>query len=465
VTDGTGDGTGDTAVAGWHSTFWCEWAWLGGRQVTAAVTIRLDGARIAEASAGTKPPPGAITLPGVTVPGLANVHSHAFHRALRGRTQGRTDAPGSFWTWRERMYELAGRLTPATYLTLARAAFAEMALAGVTAVGEFHYLHHAPDGRPYPDPNAMGLALLAAAADAGVRLTLLDTCYLHGGIDAPVEGVQRRFSDGSVSRWAERVAELADTPIARTPMARIGAAVHSVRAVDPEAVAAVAGWAADRSAPLHVHLSEQPAENAACLARYGRTPAAVLAGAGALTERTTAVHGTHLTAADRELLAARGAAVCFCPTTERDLADGIGPAAALRGAGVPLCLGSDSNAVVDLFEEARAVELDERLASRSRGHFTGAELLAAATEAGMRALGWDAGRIEPGRLADLTTIGLDSVRLAGTNPDHVVDAVVFAATAADVTHTIVGGEVVVAEGRHRHLDDVATLLRTAVTAV
>jgi formiminoglutamate deiminase len=355
------------------------------------------------------------------------------------------------------MYALAERLTPDSYHALARAVFAEMALAGVTAVGEFHYLHHAAGGRPYADPNAMGHAVLAAATEAGLRITLLDTCYLHSGMDQPAAGVQERFSDGSAAGWAGRVAALTGGPTVR-----IGAAVHSVRAVPPAAIATVAGWAADRAAPLHVHLSEQPAENEACLARYGRTPTALLAEASALTGRTTAVHGTHLTPADRALLAAGGSGVCLCPTTERELADGIGPAAALAGAGVPLSLGSDSQAVIDLLEEARAVELDERLATGTRGHFSGADLLGAATVAGMRALGWNAGRIEGGRLADLATVGLGSVRLAGIRPEHALDHIAFAATAADVTHTVVAGALIVADRRHRRLGDVAEALRAAL---
>jgi formiminoglutamate deiminase len=443
------------------TAYWCEWAWLGGERVTAAVTIGVDGDRIASVRTDQPAGPGATVLPGLTLPGLANVHSHAFHRALRGRTQRPAAAGrGSFWTWRERMYALAERLTPDGYHALARAAFAEMALAGVTAVGEFHYVHHQPGGKPYADPNAMGHALIAAAADAGIRVTLLDTCYLHGGVDRPAEGVQLRFSDGSAGGWAERAGALADGTTVR-----IGAAVHSVRAVDPASAAEVAAWAAARNAPLHVHLSEQPAENDACQARYGGSPAEVLDRAGALADRTTAVHGTHLTGADRALLAARGSGVCLCPTTERDLADGIGPAAALRDAGVPLSLGSDSNAVVDLFEEARAVELDERLASGLRGHFGAVELLAAATDRGARALGWQAGRIEPGRLADLTTVRLDSVRLAGIPAEDALDGVAFAATAADVTDTIVGGDVVVADGLHRRYPDVPALLRDALAAL
>jgi formiminoglutamate deiminase len=433
--------------------YWCEWAWLGGERVTGSVLVRTAGGRITEVNGGVPQPAGAVPLPGVTLPGLANVHSHAFHRALRGRTQ----RPGSFWSWREQMYALAERLTPDSYHALARAVFAEMALAGVTAVGEFHYLHHGAGGRRYADPNAMGSALLAAAAEAGLRITLLDTCYLHGGVDRPAAGVQERFSDGSAAGWASRVAALSGGPAVR-----IGAAVHSVRAVPPAAVAEVAGWAADRAAPLHVHLSEQPAENEACLARYGRTPTEVLAEAGALTRHTTAVHATHLTPADRALLATGGSGVCLCPTTERDLADGTGPAAALAAAGVPLSLGSDSHAVIDLLEEARAVELDERLATGVRGHFSGADLLGAATAAGMRALGWNAGRIEPGRLADLATVGLSSARLAGIHPEHALDHIAFAATAADVTHTVVGGDLVVADRRHCRLDDVAAALRTAL---
>ena len=227
------------------------------------------------------------------LPGFANAHSHAFHRALRGRTH---EHGGTFWTWRERMYAVAARLDPDSYLALARAAYAEMALAGVTAVGEFHYLHHGPDGRPYADPNAMGHALAQAAADAGIRLTLLDTCYLTADVDGrPVEGVQRRFSDGTADAWAERVAALRDGP-----GLRIGVAAHSVRAVPRAALPVVAEAAGGR--PLHVHLSEQPAENAACLAAHGLTPTGLLAAEGLLGPATTAVHATHLTGADIALL-------------------------------------------------------------------------------------------------------------------------------------------------------------------
>jgi formiminoglutamate deiminase len=430
-------------------TYWAPYALLPGG-LAADVTVSVAGGRFAAVTPGTAPS-GAERLPGVLLPGFANGHSHAFHRALRGRTHG---DGGTFWSWRDRMYAVAERLDPDSYLALARAVYAEMALAGVTAVGEFHYLHHGPGGRPYADPNAMAEALRQAAADAGVRLTLLDTCYLAGGLDAaghrPLAGVQERFGDGTAQAWAERVAAL--RPSAGM---RVGAAIHSVRAVPAAAVELVAGA---QDGPLHAHLSEQPAENEACLAHYGCTPTQLLAGRGALGPRTTAVHATHLTAGDVAALGRSGTTACLCPTTERDLADGIGPARALADAGAPLALGSDQHAVVDLLEEARALEMHERLASRRRGRFSPAQLLAALTN--HVPLGGDAGRIEPGARADLVAVALDSPRTAGSAPDQVV----LTATAADVRTVLVDGEVVVRDGRHR-LGDVGHLLADAIAGL
>jgi formiminoglutamate deiminase len=365
---------------------------------------------------------------------------------LRARTHAGT---GSFWTWREQMYELAGGLDPDGCHALARAAFGEMALAGITCVGEFHYLHHAPDGTPYGDANAMGHAVIAAAAEAGVRLTLLDACYLEGGLP--------RFRDADVDAWADRVSALRPGDAVR-----VGAAIHSVRAVGPEAAATVARWAA--GGPLHAHVSEQPAENEQCLAEHGRTPMALLDAAGALSARFTAVHATHLTDADVGLLGDAAGCCCLCPTTERDLADGIGGARALRDAGARLAVGSDSHAVIDLLEEARAIELDERLATGVRGLHRAADLLHAATAGGCAALGWpEAGRLEAGALADLATLSLDGVRLAGTPPAHAVEAAVFAGGAGDVRDVMAGGRWIVRDGAHVTLD-VPAELRAAVGA-
>jgi formiminoglutamate deiminase len=324
------------------------------------------------------------------------------------------------------MYALAGSLEPDRLEALARATFAEMALAGISLVGEFDYLHHSE-------------ALMRAAQDAGIRMTLIDACYLEGGLP--------RFQDPSATAWAERV-----TAIEPGPMVRLGAAIHSVRAVDPEAAALVAGTAARHGWPLHAHVSEQPAENEECRRRYGMTPLQVLDRAGALSPRFTAVHATHFTQADGELLAANESFCCLCPTTERDLADGIGQ---IHGR---LTLGSDSQAVIDLFEEARAVELDRRLGTLVRGAHPAHELLRGATENGYVSLGWpEGGRIVPGALADLVSVRLDGVRLAGTRAADALDALVFAASAGDVDTLCVGGRVIVRAGRHVNLDVPAEL--------
>lgn len=434
------------------TAYWCEHAWRGPGDIVDGLVVEVAGTHISSVS--TSEQPGrAVRLTGLTVPGFANCHSHAFHRALRGRTQrGR----GNFWTWREAMYDVAARLDPDNYYALAYATYREMALAGITSVGEFHYLHHGAGGIAYADPNAMGLAVIAAARDAGLRVALLDTCYLSAGFGRAPEGVQTRFADADADAWADRVAGLARDAEADDGVV-IGSAIHSVRAVPRESLAAVAGTRG--GGPLHVHLSEQVAENHACLDRYGRTPTQLLADEGVLSDRLSVVHATNLTSADVALLGRAGCFADFCPTTERDLADGIGPGRALADAGVPLTLGSDSHAVIDMFEEMRALELDERLATMQRGHWRPEELLTAATYHGHRSLGFgDAGRLAVGQWADLVTVDVASPRTAGTGAD--AEALVFAAGAADVTS-------VVASGRRleRQPTEVGALLERAVSAV
>ncbi|WP_203336676.1 formimidoylglutamate deiminase [Nocardioides limicola] len=433
------------------TAYWLERAWLSAGDVVDGVRVEVDGTRIAGVEVGVAPG-SAQPLRGITVPGFANCHSHAFHRALRGRTQRER---GSFWTWREQMYGLAATLTPDSYFTLARAAYAEMVAAGITSVGEFHYLHHARDGAPYADPNAMGHALIEAAREAGLRIALLDTCYLAAGIGRDVEGVQRRFSDGDADSWAQRWSALA-AAYAGAEDVVIGAAIHSVRAVPRDQLGAVVAAAAGR--PLHVHLSEQVAENEECLAAYGLTPTGLLAEAGALGPDTSLVHATHLSGADIAAIGAAGCHVCLCPTTERDLADGIGPAGALHGAGARLTLGSDSHAVVDPFEEMRAMELHERLATGRRGHWRAAELLAAGGRSS--SLGFADAVIAPGARADLVTVDSVSPRTAGTGAS--AETVVFAATAAEVRHVVSGGTVVFTTER---AGQVGARLEAAIAAV
>lgn len=389
-----------------------ERAWVDG-VVRDNVRVEIGDGRFTRVDPDSQSP--AERIPGLTLPGLANTHSHAFHRALRGRTQrGR----GTFWTWRDLMYQVAERLDPDTYHRLATAVYREMVAAGITTVGEFHYVHHRPDGRPYANPNAMRDALTAAADEAGLRLVLLDTCYLSSGFGHPPEGAQIRYSDGTAERWAERAGP--------GP-----AAIHSVRAVPRDQLYVFR----DRG-PLHIHLSEQVAENEACLAAYGLTPTMLLHEEGLLGPDTTVVHATHLTDEDVATLGSTRTNVCITPTTERDLADGIGPARRLAEAGCRLSLGSDSHAIVDPFEEMRGLELDERLATQRRGHWSAAELLDAGTAHHMLGVP-DAGRIAVGAQADLVTVDTATVRTAGTGADEYT--AVFAAAAADVVKVVVEG--------------------------
>lgn len=372
---------------------------------------------------------------------------------MRGRTHG---SGGDFWVWRDAMYALAAGLEPDTYRALARAVYAEMALAGVTCVGEFHYVHHRTDGSAYDDPNAMGDAIRAAALDAGVRLTLIDACYLAGGLGKPLSAPQRRFGDENGSSWRQRVGARDDD--ANT---RIAVAAHSVRAVSPDDLETVV-VAAGAGRPLHVHLSEQPAENEASLRAYGLTPTALLRDRGVLGPATTVVHATHLTADDVATLGEAGVTACFCPTTERDLGDGFGPARALADAGASLALGSDQNAVVDLLTELQALEFDERLASRRRGRFSLVELVDGLTVHGHRALGWpEAGRIAAGSLCDLVAVRTTTPRTAGADPAQLP----LVATAADVSDVIVGSRPVVRNGTHTSVRDVGRALDDAIAAL
>lgn len=334
------------------------------------------------------------------IPAFANCHSHAFHRALRARNVG----GGDFWGWRDRMYRVAGALDADLYHRLAAATFAEMRLAGYASVGEFHYLHR-------PD---LADAVIEAAGAVGMRICLLSTLYERAGFfGEPLDAAQARFVL-PLETWQANLAALAARH-AGNPMVVVGAAIHSVRAVAPEHLAAAAQTLPD--APLHVHVSEQPGENEACLEATGRTPVQLLAEAGVWGPRTTAVHATHLTPSDIAVLGGSGSFVCFCPTTEAELADGIGPSVALREAGARITLGSDSNTVIDPFAEARGLAMHERLRSGRRTGWTSEQLVRAAAADGHRSLGFD---------VDEHLTLRNSQRTAGTSDP------IWAATAADV---------------------------------
>ena len=444
-------------------TFHAQWAWRGDESAVANVRIGVSNGVITSVEDGVEAQAGDVRIAGVVMPGLVNAHSHAFHRALRGRTHG---GAGDFWSWRTPMYEIANRLTPETYGELAAMTFAEMALSGITGVGEFHYIHHQQDGTRYANPNEMGLAMVAASQRAGIRMALLDVAYLHAGLDKPEPlAEQKRFSDGTIDNWLDRVDALGEGDIngEHGPGWTVGMAPHSVRAVHPNELEEVV--ANRHGKVVHVHVSEQPAENAACIAATGKTPTQVLADAGLLGRHFTAVHATHLTATDISLLGSSHSGVCMCPTTERDLADGVGPASSLSAGGAVLSLGTDSNAFIDMFEEARAVETDERLVTGKRGVHAPASLLIAATSGGATALGWGQYGIQVGAPADFIALSLDSVRLASFDSANAAAHIVHAASPADVRDVWVGGRQIVQDHHHLALPDVVGGLGRAIASV
>jgi formiminoglutamate deiminase len=400
----------------WHA----QQAWLG--HPAQNVLIEVEGGRIKSIAEGTSAPRDAVLLEGWTFPGFANAHSHAFQRLLRGEVEA---GGADFWEWRARMYSFT-EWDPADYFNHARLVFREMLEAGITAVGEFHYLH--------AHGNELGVALIDAAREEGLRITLIDACYLRGGVDGrPLGPEQQSFSDGDADAWARRVSELREAD-----GVRIAAAIHSVRAVDPESMRVVATWARDRKAPLHIHLAEQPGEVEECMQMEGCTPTELLEREGILGPDLTAVHAIHVNDRDVRLLGDNEVAVCACPTTERDLGDRVGPLVALADAGCTLAAGSDSNAVIDLLEEARGIELDQRRAAGRRVLHDPEELFSAITVNGARSLGWDAGELRPGKLADFVTLRRPDAERREISLAHLI----YASSARDVTNVVVGGETV-----------------------
>lgn len=438
------------------SSYWIPLAWIrenGVLTLARDVRINVSDGRFEAIENGVSVAAGDERLTGVACAGIANCHSHTFQRALRGL--GR--AGETFWSWREVMYEVANRLTPELYYRFATAVYREMLMAGYTSVAEFHYVHHRPSAAPYADPNEMGKALIQAAADVGIRLTLLDTCYLHADVDAsPLSPAQGRFGDGTAQAWQSRVQELClqegalRAPSSGVSSFRMGAAIHSVRACQPEEMKVVADWARSDERPLHVHLSEQEKENVACERRFGMSPTRLLESVGAWGPDAVAVHATKVSADDVSCLEHAGASVCLCPSTEADLADGIAPLPLLSSQGIDLCIGSDENVSIDPFDEMRLIERCHRLVTGRRDACSGGDLIDAATRIGHRSIGWaDAGAIEVGRLADWIVVDTSDLRFAGIASEDLL----LTATPADVSDVFVDGRRV-ASGRHRN--DVST---------
>ncbi|MGB1274238.1 MAG: formimidoylglutamate deiminase [Nannocystaceae bacterium] len=386
----------------------------------------------------------------ILVPGLVNAHSHAFQRLIRGHTQARgAHDPSSFWSWRDAMYNAAGRLDPKQLYRATRDCFAEMVASGITCVGEFHYVHHQPDGTPYPEANELSHRVIEAAADTGIRLTLLEVYYARSGHGASALAEQRRFCDPSVEAYLARVDRLRALQV-RYPGLRVGLAPHSIRAVGLRDLEAIARYAQRHDMVVHTHVSEQPLENAQCRDEHNCTPTQVLARAGLLARprRFTAVHAIHVDARDLELLA--GQNVCACPTTEADLADGIVPAHRYLEKGTNLCLGSDSNAVIDLIQEARLLEMHTRLLTGARLCLAaegpeattrlGPALWKIASSNGAIALGRpDLGQLAVGHPFDAVVLK-PSYPSVSEDPEAAFDACLCAGTAAAVEQVYIAGK-------------------------
>ncbi|WP_326522784.1 formimidoylglutamate deiminase [Sphingomonas sp.] len=384
----------------------------------------------------------------VAVPGLPNLHSHAFQRGMAGLAETAGPGDDSFWTWREVMYRFVDALTPDDLLAVAAMAQVEMLEGGFTRVGEFHYLHHAPDGRPYADPAAMASALAAACAETGIALTLLPVFYAHSGFGgaAPTDG-QRRFVH-DVDGYA-RLLDASAGAIAGLPDAVLGIAPHSLRAVTPEELARIVLLTAG---PIHIHIAEQVREVEDCIAWSGARPVEWLLDHAAVDDRWCLVHATHMTADETARMARSGAVAGLCPITEANLGDGIFPARDFLAAGGRFGIGSDSNVLIDGCEELRLLEYGQRLAHRGRnllagGGSTGAALWRGALAGGGQALGAPAG-IAVGAPADFLTLDTGHPSLAAREGNAILDALVFAAGRSAIDGVWRRGQRVVSGGRH-----------------
>lgn len=399
------------------------------------------------------------------LPGLVNAHSHAFQRVIRGRTERRSqNTNDSFWTWREQMYAVADRLEAEDIYAASRMAFLEMALTGITAVGEFHYIHHAPNGSTYSDPNLLAREVIRAARDVGIRIALLRVAYTRAGFETEVNPLQVRFIEESPHTYLKHLEQLLNAPELKDGMATIGVAPHSVRAVPLDYLKTIVAFANERALRVHMHVAEQPTEVSACIEEYGRSPVALLDTEGLLGNRFTAVHAIHVTPKAIGAMARSGAFVCACPTTERNLGDGVVPADSYFDAGVRVALGSDSQIQIDLLEDARELEYHLRLQQTARNVLapngdTSSSALAwrlfdCATINGAASIGFGGGKFEPGAPADFFTVDLDDPSIAGSSTDDLLANIVFSLSRSAVRDVVVGGKRIVESGKHRDQDEI-----------
>ncbi|RDS79824.1 formimidoylglutamate deiminase [Dyella monticola] len=420
-----------------------------GAQWHADATFGVDSTGNVIAAAGDSPE----YLDGWVLPGMPNLHSHAFQRAMVGLAERRGPGDDSFWTWRETMYGFAERIDPDTLQAIAAQLYVEMLKAGYTQVCEFHYLHHQPDGTPYAQPEAMSLALIEAAREAGIALTLLPVLYMSGGFDGrPLSPRQRRFGN-SVDSYLQLLGNLRKH---ESKDVRVGVALHSLRAIPESAWRSVIEQDALKSGPIHIHIAEQIGEVQDCLATRGARPVEWLFDHAPVDHRWCLVHATHLTETETLRLAKSGAVAGLCPTTEANLGDGLFPLARYLHAGGRLGIGSDSHISVSPVEELRWLEYGQRLSTRHRnvaaahaGDSVGETLWRAALKGGTQAADLPVGALDAGMRADFIMLDHASPALTARNARSVMDGFLFAGNVSPVRDVMTGGKWMVRDGRHR----------------
>ncbi len=426
------------------------------------VCLDVDDSGVIQAVSTGPAPEGAERLDGVVIPGLPNLHSHAFQRGMAGLTEKAGPRDDDFWTWRQTMYGFVNVLTPDQVEAIATQLYVEMVRAGYTAVAEFHYLHHAPGGSPYDDRAELSRRIARAAETAGIRLTLLPVLYQQGGFAGdPLSEAQQRFHF-QTDDWLSLIQNLQTSLVPATQ--RVAMALHSLRAVAPDAqAAALSGFRAlDPEGPVHIHIAEQPKEVADCQAWSGARPVEWLLDHHEVDHRWVLVHATHMTAAETEAAAASGAIAGLCPTTEANLGDGVFDLPAWSDAGGAWGVGSDGNTSIDPREELRWLEYAQRLTrlsrsvvSREPGSSAGAALWQAAAQGGSAAMGQSVGSLAPGQAADLVVLDPDDPALTGRSGDEWLDSFIFAGIRSPVRDVWVAGRQMVADGRHKAEENVA----------
>jgi len=403
------------------------------------------------------------------LPGLINAHSHAFQRVIRARTEHRSrNNENTFWGWREMMYSAAARLTPEDIYDASRMAFLEMALAGITTVGEFHYIHHAPDGTPYDDSNRLAKTVVQAARDVGLQIALLNVAYARSGHETEPHPQQVRFIVKDPESYLKQCEQLS-FELQKMEGVWMGVAPHSVRAVPLAYLKEIIRFGNERRLPIHMHVAEQPGEVSACIEEYGRSPVALLETEGLLSDQFTAVHAIHITPKAAWMLGQSGARVCACPTTERNLADGVVPADELFKQKIRVCLGTDSQVQIDLLEDARELEYHLRLSNMKRAILEGPEekgpsslavrLFKCATENGAGSIGAPGGSLVPDRSADFFTIDLNDPSITGAARDDLISHVVFSLSRTAIKDVVVGGRRIIEEGKHPQQEQVVEKFR------